>query len=215
MTFFAASNLILRANRPDLKRPYKAPIMFVIIALISTIVGLMGNISIDPRYTGFFLTYFIPAVGVVFIVIYRKNLYQKLASIFRWWPDVTRFFKKKYTNAAADHLFVFVHHINRLYGILEYIHQNESGHIITLIHCKHKDANKGSKLTEIIETLRMAGMFPHFKINVEYLDMPFGPDAVNEISKKHHVSQNKIFIGSIHHEHAFNYEDLGGARVIL
>ncbi len=52
MTLFAVGNLILRKTRSELQRPYHAPFFFVIIALCSTLIGLMGNIAIDPKNTG-------------------------------------------------------------------------------------------------------------------------------------------------------------------
>ncbi len=215
MTFFAASNLILRVNRPDLKRPYHAPGIFVSVALISTFVGVMGNISIDPKNTGYFLTYFIPAIAFVFAVMYRKRFYETLRKVTVGIPSLHAYFERKIQDVSKDRLVAFVHHSDRLYDILEYIHRNESGQYVTLVHCKHGHAGRTDELNELVKMMKVGGFFPNFEIKVEYLNHPFGPDTVADYAKRKHIQKNKIFIGSIHHSHEFNYEDLGGVRVIL
>lgn len=215
MTFFAASNLILRVNRPDLKRPYKAPFIFVVVALLSTFIGVMGNISIDPKNTGYFLTYFIPAVAFTFAVIERRRLYKALARITSWFRPLSRFFRRKEREATRDRVYVFVHHIDRLYRILEYIYKNEPSEQVTLIHCSHGHPGRAKELEHVIETIKTAGFFRGFTIHVHYIKQAFSPQTVLNYATRHHINPNKIFIGSIHEYHAFNYEDLGGARVIL
>lgn len=49
MTSFAIGNLILRKNRPDLKRTYKAPFIIVIIGVIATTLGIVGNIIVNTN----------------------------------------------------------------------------------------------------------------------------------------------------------------------
>jgi amino acid transporter len=215
MTFFAASNLILRLNRPDLKRPYRAPLLFVFIALLSTFIGVMGNISIDPKNTGYFLTYFIPAVVFVFCVMYRKRFYAAMRRITTGLPAVHRFFDRKFEKAAEDRLVAFVHHVDRLFPIMDYINRNESGQNVTLVHCRHGHKQRAHQLEHLVSDMKLGGFFPNFQVSVEYLDIPFGIQAVKEYARRHRIPTNKIFIGSIHHYHEFNYEDLGGVRVIL
>ncbi|MFZ2804540.1 MAG: APC family permease [Patescibacteria group bacterium] len=215
MTFFAASNLILRINRPDLKRPYKAPIILVLVALLSTFIGVMGNIAIDPRNTGFFLTYFIPAILFVFCVMYRKRFYAGMKRLTISWPKLHRFFDQRYDAAADDRIVAFVHHVDRLFPILDYIHKNESGQNVTLVHCRHGHKIRAHQLEHLVKDIKLAGFYPTFNINVDYEDQPFGAKAVKDYARRHRIPANKIFIGSIHHYHEFNYEDLGGVRVIL
>jgi len=215
MTFFATSNIILRLNRPDLKRPYKAPIVFVFIALFSTFIGVMGNIAIDPKNTGYFLTYFIPAIVFVFCVMYRKRFYAVMKRVTTGLPKIHRFFSHRLDEAADDRIVAFIHHVDRLFPILDYINKNESGQNITLVHCRSGHKQRAHQLEHLIKDIHVAGFFPNFDINVDYEDQPFGVSAVRDYARRHRVPLNKIFIGSIHHYHEFNYEDLGGVRVIL
>lgn len=215
MTLFAGSNLILRQTREELKRPYVAPLAFVVIAFLLTCIALLGHLIFQPRTLGYFLLYFVPAVALSFGIMYRAGAYRTLARLFRHVKKLKKFFDKKANTAASDHVYIFVHHIRRLYRILRYVHENESGHRVTLIHCRQGRDLLGRELKRVIEELRLSGFFPHFKIRIECLDERFGPEAVDAYARAHHIARNKIFIGSIHKHHKFNYEEFGGVRIIL
>ncbi len=215
MTFFGISNLILRINRPDLKRPYHAPFLFVLIAILSTMIGVMGNISIDPRNTGFFLTYFIPAILLTFAVMFQKQFFASMMKATTWSKSLHRFFKRQYNATTKDRLYVFVHNVERIATVMEYIQNNEPGHNITLIHCRHAKHELPNQLPDIIEKMRLGGFFKHLNIVIDYIDAPFSPELVDAYARSQRIEKNKILIGSIHHHHEFNYEDLGGVRVIL
>ena len=220
MSLFAIGNLILRKTRDELKRPYKAPFVFVIIALLATISGLIGNIAIDRRNATFFLTYFIPAMVLVFSIIFQKDLYENLSNIFAWCKPISGFFRRKFFIASRERVYVFVHRTEALFRILEYINNNEGAHNVTIVHCAdgvHADHHPERKkeIEEILPFIRKAGVFPHLNIEFEYTPKPFGPDAIHTFALEHSVPNNKIFIGSIHDFHAFEYSDLGGVRIIL
>jgi amino acid transporter len=215
MSLFAIGNLVLRATRPELQRPYHAPFPFVIIALISTLVGIMGNIAIDPRNTGYFLTYFIPAMIFIISVLYKKDVFETGKRIFSFIPAVKRFFQGKVDQLTEGHVYVFIHHLNRLSVILDYISRNEHARRVTLIHCKHHHAHFVTKTEDALETLKVAGFFKDFEFHVEYLDEPFSPAALDDYSKRKKIAKSNIFMGSIHHYHEFTYEDLGGVRIIF
>ncbi len=220
MSLFAIGNLILRKTRDELKRPYKAPLVFVIIALLATISGLIGNIAIDRRNATFFLMYFIPAMVLVFSIIFQKDLYENLSSIFKSWGPIGAFFRRKFFIASRERVYVFVHRTEALFRILQYINNNEGAHNVTIVHCAdlgHADhqTERKKEIEEILPFIRKAGVFPHLNIEFEYISKPFGPEAINYFAHEHSVSNNKIFIGSIHESHDFEYSDLGGVRIIL
>lgn len=55
MSLFAFGNLLLRVNRPTLKKSYTAPIALVIVAFSATALGIIGNILVDPMNLVYFL----------------------------------------------------------------------------------------------------------------------------------------------------------------
>ena len=114
---------------------------------------------------------------------------------------------------------VFIRRPERLYQIFEYINRNETGWHITLVCCRDESNGDPKKVYHEIEStlpiLQKAGVFPHFKIDLIYKDKQFGPDIIAEVSKQFQIHPNRIFIGSIHYSHEFDYHELFGARIIF
>ena len=214
MTLFAVGNLVLRANRPELKRPYKAPLLFVLIAAFATLAGIYGNATLEPKSITYFLTYFAPAISLVLAVIYKESMLKHLLHITRKYARLHIVAKKIYENAVSSKFYVFVHHADRLFEVLQYIHKNENGRYVTVIHCEgnHKERDV---FEEVLPSLKKAGVFPHLHVTFDYLPQEFSPKTIDEYTRRRRINKNRVFIGSIHHHHEFNYEDLGGVRIIF
>ncbi|HZK12902.1 MAG TPA: APC family permease, partial [Desulfobaccales bacterium] len=54
MTLFGIGNILLKINRPELKRTYRAGWSTVILGIIATSVGIIGNIILDYRFLMYF-----------------------------------------------------------------------------------------------------------------------------------------------------------------
>ncbi len=217
MSLFALGNLILRLTRRELKRSYKAPLLFVIIALFSTIAGLIGNSLIDHRNVIFFMMYFIPSLTLVLLIIYKKEVFKNLMPLFRnkVFRPIYNFVSNEYYKATRARFYVFIHHVERLHDLLEYIHKNENGWNITIIQCKDGDKKETYDIKRVLPVLKKAGVYPHFNINYEYIDKEFCPCVVDEYVAKHDILRNRIFIGSIHHHNGYDYDDFGGVRIVF
>jgi amino acid transporter len=218
MSMFAIGNLLLKQMRTELKRTYSAPVLFVIIAFCATFSGIIGNILIDVNNLKFFLMYFIPAIIIVLSMVYQDLLARVALKATRKLPVIHQFIENKFTDMTHGRLVVFIHHINRLHAILDYVHRNEVAWDIVLIHCADPDHPHDQSFEEIkdaLPVLRQAGFYPHFNIQLSYKDEPFGPNLINEIAREFKVRKNRILIGSIHHEHPYDYDELGGVRIIF
>ncbi len=217
MSMFAAGNLILKEYRPDLKRTFHAPTVLVVTALVATIFGIIGNIRIDSQNLTYFEWYFVPALVLMLLVIYQDRVMQIALRLTKGIPLFHGWVQDRFTELSSGKLVAFVREANNLYPILEYIERNETSWNITLVHCKNRSDSqkKFHEIKEIIPQLQRAGVFPHFIIDLIHKNVTFGPEVVNEVAKELKVKKNKIFIGSIHHFHEFNYDDLGGVRIIL
>jgi len=213
MSLFAAGNIVLRKTRKDLKRPYHAPLVFVIIALLATLGGIIGNSIIEVRYDFYFLGYFIPAIALVYGIIYKKDVIRFLMKYTKSFKGIHKQLQYAYLRTINNKFYVFIHHANRLHKTLDYINRNENSWNVTLIHCRDNEGQR-EKIQSLIPTLKESGTFPEFKLDFEYLDEEFGPDVVYRYAKKRRINANKIFIGSIHDTHLFDYADLGGVRII-
>lgn len=221
MTLFAIGNLILRETRRDLKRTYHAPVLFVFLAMFSTMIGIAGNITIDPRNLDYFLLYFIPTIVVVFSMVYEDTVFKVALRLTRHIKPVHSFIWKHFQDLTQGKFVVFIHHLDRLHQVLDYINRNETAYNVTLVHCNNdgtssKDSDKTYKeLKRLLEDFKKAGAYVNFNISTFYKNAPFGPQAIDEISEELHVRKNRILIGSIHESHPFEYAELGGVRIIL
>lgn len=223
MTLFAFGNMLMRETRKELKRTYKAPLLFVVLAFISTLVGIWGNIKLSIVDLEYFLSYFIPSILLVFATIYLDYVLLFLMRITEKISFLNKWLMGLYEEITGKGTFVvFVHHLGRLYEVLHYIDRNEVGKKIYLIHCDNQEETrpqrnikKFEELKKILPVLKRAGVYPQFDIEPVFIDEPFGPKAIDKAAKMFKVRKNRVLIGSIHHEHPFDYDDLGGVRIIF
>ncbi|HSD98255.1 MAG TPA: APC family permease [Patescibacteria group bacterium] len=219
MSLFALGNLIMRETRTELKRTYHAPLIFVLLAFGATVAGVFGNIRISPVNIEYFAMYFVPAITIVFIFLRLDWFFQFLLRFTKYLRKIDEFVLKHFEDLTSGRFIVFIHHISRLYEILDYINTNETGRNVILIHCNNGNKQQYEKslkeLKEVLPSLQKAGAFPHFNIHVVYKDEPFSPQLVDKVSREYKVRKNRILIGSIHEEHQFDYAQLGGVRIIF
>ena len=83
MSLFAIGNILLKLRRSRLKRRYRASTIVVLVALIATVTGLLGNIIKDVDRFWFFLTYFVPTVVVVGIMFWRIRILRLFLYVVR------------------------------------------------------------------------------------------------------------------------------------
>lgn len=219
MSMFALGNLIMRETRTELKRTYHAPLLFVMLAFGATVAGVFGNIRIAPQNIEYFAVYFVPAMTVVFLFLKLDWFFQFLLRFTKYLRRIDDLVLKHFEDLTSGRFVVFIHHVNRLYEILEYINTNETGRNIVLIHCNNGNKEQYEKslheLKEVLPSLQKAGAFPHFHITVVYKNKPFSPELIQEAAREFKVRTNRILIGSIHEEHPFAYDELGGVRIIF
>lgn len=178
MSLFALGNLILRKTRPDLRRPYRGPIVAAILAGTATLFGIVGNIMIDPRNLLFFLFYFLPAVAIVIAMIYRDLILEWTLSILKGIPFLHRLLEPWFLHVIRPRMLLFAHHPHKLYRALEYIRKNETSRNITVIFCKEKGEESRvllDKFRRYVETFKEANVFPHLSIDLVVEDkLQFG-----------------------------------------
>ncbi len=218
MSSFALGNLILKLNRSDLKRTYRAPVLFAIFAFLATAGGIVGNIELDPRNFTYFLIYFVPSFIIVLSVIYADILLATLLRLTRSIPFINRYLERSFNDLIQGRFVVLVHNTHRLAKILNYIYRNETGRKVTLVVCRDADKEHAGVFKEIKDALpfiKKAGMYPHLDVELVYKDKPFTPEMIDEVSEEFQVRKNRMLIGSIHGHHPFTYDQLGGVRIIF
>ncbi|MSU75080.1 MAG: APC family permease [Candidatus Magasanikbacteria bacterium] len=217
MTLFAIGNLVLRLTRPELKRSYQASVVVVMLAALTTMVGLIGRIEADTQNVLYFLVYFVPTFLVVLTMIFKKDFYKNMRRAFTVIPIgvLRRYFARLEDSAENIMYYVFLHHSKNIFRALEYVHHNEGGRNITFVHCGKGDKGEHEEIKHVIPVLKLAGVFPHFRVKFKYVKDSFSPQTIHEFARHNNIPLNYVFIGSIHDSHEFEYREFGGVRIIL
>jgi amino acid transporter len=220
MTLFALGNLVLRMNRPELKRTYQGPVLYILLAAFATICGIVGNIFIDPNNIVFFSFYFFPALFLVLAMVYRDFFIEHLVNMTKPFPFLYNKLYPILEHVIKPRLILFAHSPDKLYRALMYIEKNETSRNIVLVYCqetaeKHGHGDFLNKFRDYLRVFKEAKVFPQFSIDMLVEDeMEFGPEVVRKYANRFRISLNNVFVGSIHESHDFSFDDLGGVRII-
>ena len=221
MSSFALGNLILKLNRSELKRSYRAPVLFAIFAFCATVTGIIGNIYLDPHSFLYFCMYFIPAFAIVLGVIFEDTLLATLLRMTRRVRPIHRYIEHTFNDLIKGRYVVLLHNTHRLGKILSYVYWNETGRDVTLVVCRddtaagRKPTQTFKEISEALPYLQKAGLFPRIQLSLLYENRPFGPEVIDELTERLRIRRNRIFIGSIHNHHPYSYDQLGGVRIIF
>jgi amino acid transporter len=220
MTLFGIGNILLKIRRKELKRTYRAGWMTILIAIIATTLGMLGNVVIDYKNLLFFMQYFIPTVLLVVLMYLRipilKTILQVLNNlmtrILLWRTNII----DKITAITDQKVMLFTRggNLARLNTAFRYIMKNESSRSVIVLHLyNHPDQNKEQDIQDSLNTLQE--IYPGLKSNLVVRKKNFSSEIVDAVSKEFGVPINNIFIGAPEEKHSFSIQDLGGVRVIF
>ena len=244
MSLFALGNILLKINRKELKRTFKAGWITVLIGFFATMSGIVGNIIIDYKNLIYFLSYFIPTVLVVSIIYARIKLFKfivhlenkLMGRIFIWQknrpPTSIRFSIEnklmdkifiwrtiiidKIMDIITQEVLVFTRggNLSKLRRAFDYIIKNEDSQKVYVVHLQ------SDKSDEVIRKLEadlevLDRTYPEIDIEFICRQGSFGPEVVHQFSKEFNIPINNIFIGSPEKKHRFTIQELGGVRVIF
>jgi hypothetical protein len=96
--------------------------------------------------------------------------------------------------------------------VLQYVENNETTKKLKIVHVK-KDEESNNALKKDLEVLDRA----YDDIDIEYLEIKgeFGPEMIDELSKKWNIPKNFMFIASPGNKFSYRVSDLGGVRLIM
>jgi len=220
MTLFGLGDILLKTRRKELKRTYRAGWATIIIAIMATSLGMMGNVFINHQYFLFFLQYFVPTVLLVVIMYLRipilKAVLQVLNNLmakFLLWRSIII---DRITALTEQRVVLFARggDLRRLHVAFNYIVNNESSRSLVVFHLYSNpgQAQEGS-IKRSLEALEE--IFPMLKVKLVAREGKFGPEIIEAVSQEFGVPTNNIFIGAPEEKHAFSIQDLGGVRVIF
>ena len=220
MTLFGLSNILLKTRRKELKRTYRAGWVTIIIAILATSVGMVGNVIIDHKYLLYFMQYFIPTVLVVVLMYMRIPIYRTILQLlnnvmvkFLVWRTIVI---DRITALTEQRVVLFARggDLRRLHVAFNYIVNNESSRSVVIFHLYPNPGQSDEE--EIKHSLQaLEEIFPMLRVKFVAREGKFGTEIIEAVSKEFGVPTNNVFIGAPEEKHAFSIRDLGGVRVIF
>jgi amino acid transporter len=220
MLLFAIGNILLKINRDKLPRPEKASGLALLIAVVAIFGAIAGNISEHPDYFGVFLTYFIPTVLVVMIMLYRVPLLRGLLGLMKYYLDfpfekkLDHWLKRTIVKINSQKFLFFTRgdNVANLNTVLSYVRDNEHTNKILLVSVVKSENDIPEGLKSDIEVLDRA--YPG--IDVEFITIigTFTPDLIEDLSVRYDIPKNFMFIGAPGKTFPYRIEHMG-VRVII
>jgi amino acid transporter len=222
MGLFGIGNLLLKFKRRKLPRPEKARGIAVVLAVSMVIIAFIGNIelNVDSFYT--FLQYLAPALLFIGIMLNRSFLILVLIEALEYFYRPLRkmvIFSNRYLNKLNAKIvsqeFVFFtkgDNVAILNKVMQYVQNNETTRKLKIVNIKHEGADN-EPLKVDLKVLDRA--YPDIDIEFIELEGIFGPEIIDELSKKWNIPKNFMFIGSPGNRFSYRISELGGVRLIM
>ena len=223
MALFAIGNILLKIKRAQLPREVRASWLSVIVAISAVLVGLVGNATRKPELLTMFFCYFVPTMAVICIMLYRTPILKLFlsmvkavaASLIGPLNRTARFVRRWIENINSQQIVFFTRgdNIANLNNAMLYVQANEETHRMKIVTVVNDEKEVPSRLSQDIEFLDDA--YPEIDIEFVVIEGKFGPDLINDLSKKWDVPTNLMFIGSPRGRLAYGLAELGGVRLII
>ena len=223
MALFAVGNMLLKRTRAKLPRTERASWPAVIVGLVAVLLGLVGNILIDPLKVEVFVVYFlvaVTAVGLMFlrIEILRFGLAVSRAIVERvtrmnQWVRSTLFKKIDEINSLTVVYFTKGDGIATLNKAALYVLKNEVTNRMKVVHVYQREEDIPANLAEDLRTIDK--VYPQLRIDFLAVKGTFGPELIERLAQRLNVDKNYMFIGTPGDRFPHRVEALGGVRLIL
>ncbi len=223
MALFGLGNVLLKINRNRLPRPERASWLTLFIAITAVLSAILGNVYLNPAYLAIFMEYLIPTLGVTFFMLYRVRIYKMFLLVLDYiFPQKGKLFKmlkiwttKALADVRSQRFVYFTNHddVEKLNRIMLYIRQNEATRRVRIVAILDKGDVIAANLKKDIDVLDRA--YP--EIAIEFVEEPgiFGPEKINELSKRWKIPTNFMFIGSPGDKFPYELQELGEVRLII
>ena len=223
MVLFGLGNVLLKVKRSRLPRPERAHWLALLLAISAVLVGLVGNVVMNPIYLGVFLEYLVPTVGLVAIMLYRVAILRGLLHALRYVSEpllravsrssrsITRMIER--ISAQEFVFFTKGDDVAVLNRVMRYVTDNEHTRRLKIVTVVQPGEQVSAGIKRDIEVLDRA--YPDISIDFQVLHGEFGPELIHELSREWKIPPNFMFIGSPGDRFPFRVADLGGVRLII
>ncbi len=223
MALFAAGNILLKVKRARLPRPEQASWIAVLIAISGVLIGLIANVVKDPKYIVVFMTYFVPMMAIIGIMLYRIPILRLalgvvrtvMISLVKPMRSTAEFVRKKIEEINSQQVVFFTRgdNIANLNNAMIYVAENEDTNRIKVVTVVNDESEVPDHLSRDLEFLDQA--YPEIDIEFVVLKDKFGPELIHRLASQWHVPTNLMFIGSPGGKLVYGLAELGGVRLII
>ena len=223
MALFGLGNVLLKIRRAGLPRPERAAWPAVLLAIALTLLGLAGNVLIDPDHVRVLVQYLVPTLLVVAVMLGRIGLLkgclfvvQAVSERLRKLTGVVSESLQERIRAINSQQFVFFSrgdNVQNLNRVILYVLRNEHTNRIKVVTVVDEHADPPPKLEGDIAFLNQA--YPDIDVELVVIRGRFGPELIRRLSKEWQVPTNFMFIGSPGEHFAYGLAELGGVRLIV
>ncbi len=223
MALFAIGNMLLKAKRGRLPRETRASWLTVAVALGAVLVGLVGNVLLDPTYVEVFGVYFAAAGGFVAVMFLRIELLRLglfisgsvVDKVMAFNRGISDWVHTKLAEISGTAMVYFTRgddaaELNRA---ALYVLENEQTTGLKVVHVYEDEAKIPPQLADHLASIDH--LYPELRIDFLAIEGTFGPELIDMVSKRLDVPTNYMFIGTPGDEFPHRIESLGGVRVIL
>lgn len=223
MALFAVGNMLLKHTRAKLPRTERASWPAVTLALLAVLLGLLGNIVLDPLNVEIFTVYFMVALAAVGVMFLRVQILQVLLTMSRAaiermgrsaeWIRVTVVRKINEINRRAVVYFTKGDDVAVLNRAALYVLKNEQTTRMKVVYVYEKEDTIPKDLAQSLATIDR--LYPQLRVDFLAVKGTFGPELIEGLSRRLGVEKNYMFIGTPGDRFPHRIEELGGVRVIL
>jgi hypothetical protein len=223
MVLFAVGNILLKVRRERLPRPERAPWIFVIIATVAVAAAAVGIAIDQPEYFLVFLYYFIPALAVVMVMLWRVGLLKSILGIVqyhsRWvlqfFGNISKGIESKIEEINSQQVVFFTRGdmVDNLRRAVEYVRDNEQTKRIKVVTVAEDISKISDKLEQDLAVLDQA--YPEIDLEFVKMEGTFSPALINRLSEEWKIPKNLMFIGSHGEKFKYDQASLGGVRLII
>ncbi|PSR53800.1 amino acid permease [Adhaeribacter arboris] len=223
MALFGVGNILLKLRRDQLPRPVRASGWALFVAIGAVVAALVGNAILNPPYLFVFLKYFIPTVALVYFMLYRTTLLRMFTYLVKQFegpfskilPFTSYRLKRKITEINSQQFVFFTRgdNIANINQVMRYIEDNEHTNRIKIVNVLGDNEQPPKKLMHEVDVLDRA--YPDMDVDFIVLKGHFGPQLIDELSKKWNIPKNFMFIGSPGQRFHYGLQELGGVRLVI
>lgn len=223
MALFATGNMLLKVKRDRLPRAVRVGWPTVLAAFLAVMIGLFGNLLLNPAYARVFSIYFTVALAIVGIMFVRVQILKALLAVSRAILERLQTANRSLTRSIVQGIerinsqgvvfFTRGDNLVTLNRAALYVLDNEQTRRLTLIHCYESEETIPSNLADQVKIIDQ--IYPDLRIDLLLVNGAFTPELIERLSQELRIAKNYMFIGTPGDRFPHRLADLGGVRLIM